>query len=101
MLFIALILPYFRAFYPTFTQKSDLEICMQRAAAILERSFAYHRLGFLTLVYVFLQFVCRLGIFVIPGWRKRIIRYGRFLNQGIIVLAILFGVNWIATLISL
>lgn len=67
----------------------------------LRRSFAYHRLGFLTLVYVFLQFVCRLAIFVIPKWQARLIRYGKFLNQGIIVLAILFGINWITTLISL
>ncbi len=74
---------------------------MQRAAPILERSLAYHRLGLLTLVYVFLQFVCRLGIFVIPGWRARIVRYGKFLNLGIIVLAVLFGINWITTLISL
>jgi len=65
------------------------------------RSLAFHRLGLLTLVYVFLQFVCRLGIFVIPRWRTRLIRYGKFLNQGIIVLAILFGANWVATLISL
>lgn len=65
------------------------------------RSLAFHRLGLLTLVYVFLQFACRLGIFVIPKWRARLIKYGRFLNQGIIVLAILFGINWITTLISL
>jgi hypothetical protein len=64
-------------------------------------SLAYHRLGLLTLVYIFLQFSCRLGIFVIPRWRTGLIRYGRFLNKGIIVLAILFGINWIATLISL
>jgi hypothetical protein len=67
----------------------------------LGMSLAYHRLGLLTLVYVFLQFSCRLGIFVIPRWRAHLIRYGRFLNKGIIVLAILFGINWIATLISL
>ncbi len=67
----------------------------------LGRSLAYHRLGLLTIVYVFLQFVCRLGIFVIPGWRARIVRCGKFLNLGIIVLAVLFGANWITTLISL
>jgi hypothetical protein len=67
----------------------------------LGMSLTYHRLGLLTLVYVFLQFVCRLGIFIIPGRQARIARYGKFLNQGIIVLAILFGVNWITTLISL
>jgi hypothetical protein len=64
-------------------------------------SFSFHRLGLLTLLYVFLQFACRLGIFVIPKWRARFIRYGKFLNQGIVVLAVLFGVNWIATLITL
>jgi hypothetical protein len=67
----------------------------------LRRSLAYHRLGLLTLVYVFLQFSCRLGIFVIPGWRARLVRYGKFLNLGIIFLAVLFGINWITTLISL
>jgi len=67
----------------------------------LGRSLSYHRLGLLTLVYIFLQFSCRLGIFIIPRWRIRLIRYGRFLNKGIIVLAILFGINWITTLISL
>jgi hypothetical protein len=67
----------------------------------LGRSLAYHRLGLLTLVYVLLQFSCRLGIFVIPRWRTRLISYGKFLNLGIIVLAILFGINWIAALISL
>jgi hypothetical protein len=67
----------------------------------LGSSFAYHRLGLLTLVYVFLQFLCRLGIFVIPKWQARLIKYGKFLNQAIIVLAVLFGANWIATLISL
>jgi len=67
----------------------------------LGRSLAYHRLGLLTLVYVFLQFSCRLGILLIPRCRTRLIRYGRFLNQGIIVLAILVGINWITTLISL
>jgi hypothetical protein len=64
-------------------------------------SFAYHRLGLLTLVYVFLQFLCRLGIFIIPRRQARLIKYGKFLNKAIIVLAVLFGANWIVTLISL
>jgi hypothetical protein len=63
------------------------------------RSLAFHRLGLLTLLYVVLQFSCRLGIFVIPRWRISLIRYGKFLNQGIVVLAVLFGVNWIITLL--
>jgi hypothetical protein len=64
-------------------------------------SFAYHRLGLLTLLYVFLQFLCRLGIFIIPCWRAGLVKSGKFLNLSIIVLAVLFGVNWIITLISL
>ena len=35
------------------------------------------------------------------GGYARIARYGKFLNLGLVVLAILFGVNWITTLISL
>jgi len=62
-------------------------------------SLSYHRLGLLTLVYIFLQFLCRLGLIVIPRWSTRLVRYGKFLNQSIIVLAILFGLNWIHNLL--
>lgn len=64
-------------------------------------SLSYHRLGPATLVYIILQFVYCLGFLVVPKWRAPISRYGKFLNQGLIVLAILFGVNWILTLFSL
>lgn len=64
-------------------------------------SFAYHRLGLLTLVYIFFQFVYRLGLIVIPKWRTRIFQSGKFLNIGIIVLGILFMLNWILTLVPL
>ena len=67
----------------------------------LVMSLAYHQLGLLTLAYIFLQFLCRLGILVIPRWSTRLVRYGKFLNQGIIVLAILLGLNWILKLLSL
>lgn len=61
-------------------------------------SLTYHRLGLLTLVYIFLQFIYRLGLIVIPKWWTRIFRFGKFLNQGIIVLGILFMLNWTLTL---
>lgn len=64
----------------------------------LNGSLAYHRLGLFTLIYVFIQFVYRLGFFLIPGFWARMARYGKFLNRGIIILAILFGLNWILTL---
>jgi hypothetical protein len=62
-------------------------------------SLAYHRLGLLTLVYICLQFIYRLGLIVVPKWRARFFPYGKFLNRGIIVLAVLFMLNWILTLI--
>ena len=61
----------------------------------VNKSLTYHRLGLLTLVYIFLQFVFSLGILVIPKWRTRVVRYGKFLNRGIIILGILFMLNWI------
>ena len=61
-------------------------------------SFTYHRLGLLTLVYIFLQFGYHLGFLVMPIKWTRIARFGQFLNKGIIVLGILFMLNWILTL---
>jgi len=61
-------------------------------------SFAYHRLGLLTIVYVFLQFFYRLGFLLVPAYWARFAKFGKFLNRGIIALAILFLLNWIWTL---
>ncbi|MFB0565961.1 MAG: DUF2752 domain-containing protein [Candidatus Aminicenantaceae bacterium] len=65
----------------------------------LAMSFTFHRLGLLTLVYVFIQFVYRLGLIFIPRWRPRIVLYGKFLSGGIILLGILFALNWIFVLL--
>lgn len=62
-------------------------------------SLTYHRLGLLTLVYIFLQFVYRLGLIVIPKWWARIFPSGKILNRGVIVVGVLFLLNWILTLI--
>ena len=61
-------------------------------------SFAYHRLGLLTIAYIFLQFFYRLGFLLIPMQWARFAKFGKYLNKGIIVLAILFFLNWIWTL---
>lgn len=45
--------------------------------------------------------VCRLAILLIPARRTSLIHYGKFLNQGVIILAILIGLNWIATLLHI
>ena len=61
-------------------------------------SFAYHRLGLLTIVYTFLQFFYRLGFLLVPVYWVRFAKFGKYLNKGFIVLAILFFLNWILTL---
>jgi len=64
-------------------------------------SLEYHRLGLLTLLYVGLQFLFRLGILFFPALIVRFSRLDSYLNRGIIVLAALFGINWIVTLFSI
>jgi hypothetical protein len=61
-------------------------------------SFSHHRLGLLTLVYILLQFVFRLGWILFPKYELRFSRTGKYLDRGIIGLAVLFGLNWILTL---
>lgn len=65
------------------------------------KSLEYHRLGFITLVYIFLQFIYRGAILVFPKFRKHLARFEAILNKGIIILAVLLVLNWIITLILL
>ncbi|MFW6131667.1 MAG: DUF2752 domain-containing protein [Candidatus Aminicenantaceae bacterium] len=65
----------------------------------LSNSFHYHRLGIITLLYVFLLFFHNLGMIVIPGFWNRTFGSGRILNKGIIVLAVLYFLNWIIVLL--
>ncbi len=62
-------------------------------------SFSHHRLGLLTLIYVFLQFVFNLCYLSISKWREPLSRYIKLLHKGIIFLAVLFFLNWLLTLI--
>ena len=64
-------------------------------------SFLHHRLGLLTVIYILSQFLVSLGVVFISGLRDRLQHVGRFLNKGIIVLGILFFINWILTLVNL
>lgn len=67
----------------------------------LDVSFFHHRLGPLTLIYIFLQFVFSLFYLSIPKWRAPLSRHIKFLHKGIVFLAVLFLLNWILTLILL
>jgi len=64
-------------------------------------SFLFHRLGLLTVIYILSQFLVSLGVVFISGLRDRLQHIGRFLNKGIIVLGVLFFINWIYTLVNL
>jgi len=65
----------------------------------IRRSFSLHRLGPITFLYVLLQFVLNLGYITIPKSHAPLSRYLRILHRGIIVLAVLFVLNWVLTLI--
>jgi len=61
-------------------------------------SFSHHRLGLLTLIYVILQFVFNLSYISIAKWRVPLSRFIKLLHKGLILLAVLFFLNWILTL---
>lgn len=65
----------------------------------LASSLAHHRLGLLLLLYIVLQFAFNLGYIAIPKWRASLSRSLKILHRGVIVLAVLFVLNWILTLI--
>ena len=64
------------------------------------KSLEYHSLGLLTLVYVALQFLFRSFVLLFPVLGIRFSRFDSYLNRGIILLAVFFGINWIVTLIQ-
>lgn len=67
----------------------------------LAASFSHHRLGLITLIYIFLQFVFNLCYLAVPKWRVSLSRYLKLLHKCIILLAVLFFMNWILNLIHL
>lgn len=64
-------------------------------------SFRFHRLGLVTVLYLLLQLIFQLGVVVSSNQKPGLIRISRILNRGLIVLAVLFSLNWIYTLIAL
>jgi len=64
----------------------------------IKESFNYHRLGLLTISYLFAQLIFRLIIIIFPFLLIKYKKISNFLNKGIILLAILFVFNWLYTL---
>jgi hypothetical protein len=64
-------------------------------------SWGFHRLGALTLFYILLQAAYRLGVLIIPRATAAVFGTGLWLNRGLIGLAILYGLNWMITLVRL
>jgi len=64
-------------------------------------SLKLHKLGLVTVLYILLQFLLSVMILAVPNWRNRLQKIGAFLNRGLIVLAVLFFINWIVHLVSL
>jgi hypothetical protein len=67
----------------------------------VKKSLEYHRLGLLTLFYVTLQFLFRSVVLLFPVLTSRLSRFEGCLNRGIILLAVLFGIDWMVKLASL
>lgn len=63
-------------------------------------SISHHRLGWLVLAYVFVQFFYRLVLLVNPACRTRLETRGKWLNHGLIVLAGLLALNWVITYVA-
>ena len=68
---------------------------VEAAHGNLKQSFHYHRLGLLTLVYVLVQFIYRIGAITVPALAVRILGPEKYINRGLIVLAALFFLNWV------
>lgn len=70
------------------------------AGGHLKQSLDFHRMGWIVMLYVFFQ-ALRHGLWVFaPALRKRIDRWGSFLDQGIVLLAVGLFVNWIFVLLG-
>lgn len=64
-------------------------------------SFRFHRLGLVTVFYLSLQLIFQLGMVVSSNPKPGFVRISKILNRGVIFLAVVFGLNWILTLIAL
>jgi hypothetical protein len=64
----------------------------------IEASVTYHRLGLITLAYIFLQAIYRGLWLLLPSLRAGLLRGEKLLNRGFIVLGGLYVLNWGFTL---
>lgn len=64
------------------------------------RGFAFHRLGWLTLVYVAIQGLRHLAWFFRPTGRKSLKRWGTWLDKSLIGIGILLLINWLISVIQ-
>ena len=72
---------------------------VEAAHGNLIQSFQYHRLGLLTLIYVLVQFLYRIGAILAPALTIRILGPEKYINCGLVVLAALFLLNWFYVLV--
>jgi len=63
------------------------------------QSLHFHRLGLLTLVYIFFQAVYRIGAITVPSLTVHIRGLEKHLNRFLIFLSALFFLNWIHLLV--
>jgi preprotein translocase subunit SecG len=61
----------------------------------VKQSLHHHRIGLLTLLYVLLQFVYRIGAIAAPALALRIFGPEKYLNRFIVILGALFLLNWV------
>lgn len=64
-------------------------------------SFAFHRLGILTLFTILVQIVYRSTVICVAHQSRLLIRTGKILNKGFIILGSLFLINWVINLIHI
>jgi hypothetical protein len=68
---------------------------VEAARGDLKQSFRYHHLGLLTLIYVLAQLIYRIGAIAAPELTVRILGPEKYINSGLVVLAVFFLLNWI------
>jgi hypothetical protein len=61
----------------------------------MKTSFKYHRMGILVLSYISLQLVFSIGLLAIPNFKKKLNRFEKLLNKGIIFVFIILFLSWI------
>jgi hypothetical protein len=67
----------------------------------LKASFKYHRLGIVTFFYLILQIIYRTALILGADQGNFLIRSGKIMNKGFIILAFLFFANWMFNLVDI